>query len=190
MRAKTILLIICILIVAQIIFLNLIEKRNISSIEQNTVAFANRIQTAQGEKQDLLRQRENLQSIAKQLPPSILIGFGDPETGLVEFLDYLQSPVLQDAEASFSLNGEPKFIQNPVPLHETLIDFKFDFLQVPTAEKFFNYVLMQKDYPVQVRGFAVKRSPKGKTTGSINAALLIPARIQVETQSSANPENQ
>jgi len=111
------------------------------------------------------------------------MGFEDPETGFVQFLDYLQAPMLAEVEGEISLQDTQKFKEVPVPLHESNFGFKFNFIRTYEAERFLNYLLLQEKFPLQVRSLKLRRGSEGKAEGTLNVSLLIPAKLQLPTLS-------
>ena len=188
MRVKTIIFFIGVLIFAQIVFYNYIQKGNIELIDQKAEEFQRRINGLETEKSASLLRIERLKDVINSFPPEILSGFKDPEKKFVGFLDYLQSPVLEDVDAKVSLKGMQKYSEAPVPLHKTIVGIKFKFLKTYEAEKFLNYILTQKEFPLQVKELKAKRIGGGKSDGSLTVALLIPAKCQVPSLSSPESE--
>jgi hypothetical protein len=183
MRYKPIIIIIGVLIFVQIIFFNYALKKNIALIGQEIAQLNGNIQQMGTEKARLVKKFEYLKEIIETIPPSLLMGFEDPEIGFVEFLDYLQTPILEEVEGEISLRDTQKFKEIPVPLHESNFGFKFNFIHTYEAEKFFNFLLLQKQYPLQVRSLIIRRGSEGKAEGTLNVSLLIPAKLQLPTLS-------
>jgi len=183
MKFKPVILIIGILVFAQIMFYNHAEKNNIKIIDRKITRLDGTIRQLSVEKTDLINKFNGLKEIIATIPPYLLMGFEDPETGFVEFLDYLQTPLLQKVEGEISLRETQKFKEQPVPLHESKFAFKFNFFQTYEAEKFFNYLLLQKQFPLQVKSLKITRSGENKADGNLIVSLLIPAKLQLSSLS-------
>jgi hypothetical protein len=183
MRFKPIIIIIGVLIFVQIMFFNYTLKENIALISQEIAQLDTNIRQMDGEKTRLVKRFDYLKGIIETIPHALLMGFEDPETGFVEFLDYLQTPILDEVEGEISLRETQKFKEVPIPLHESNFGFKFSFIRTYEAEKFFNYLLLQKKYPLQVRSLKIRRGSEGKAEGTLNVSLLIPAKLQLPTLS-------
>jgi len=183
MRLKPVLIIIGVLIIVQLLFFNYTIKKNIALISREIAQLDMNIHQMEGEKAQLAKRFEYLKGIIETIPPSLLMGFEDPETGFVEFLDYLQSPILGEVDGEISLRETQKFRAVPVPLHESDFGFKFSFIRTYEAEKFLNYLLLQQKYPLQVRSLKIRRGSEGKAEGTLNVSLLIPAKLQLPTPS-------
>lgn len=183
MRFKPIVFIIGILIFAQILFLNYIEKKNIEMVNQEIATLNTDIGQLEVEKANLTSKIKELKGIIEAIPPSLLTGFEDPETGFVEFLDYLQNPILDEVEGEISLRDVQKFQETPIPLHASSFGFKFNFFNTSEAEKFFNYLLLQKQYPLQIKSMKINRGKEGKAEGTLDVTLLIPAKLQLPSLS-------
>jgi len=179
MRSKLVISVIGVLIFAQILFYNYTQKKNIELVNQEIARLNGDIRLMEAEKVELLKRFKELKEIIESIPPSLLMGFEDPETGFVEFLDYLHTPILQKVEGEISLRDTQKFKETPVPLHESNFSFRFKFTNTYEAEKFFNYLLLQKKYPLQVKSLKIRRSGEGKAEGTLNVSLLIPAKLQL-----------
>lgn len=180
MKVKAGIFIIGVLILAQIILYNQTGKSNIEYIGLKTAELQDRIREFEAEKTQLHRKLQEQRAIIESLPPSILKGFKDPEKGFVKFLDYLQSPPLKQVEGVISLSRPQTFKETPVPLYETNLGINFSFPKTYDAEKFLNYVLGQKRYPLQVQELSVSRSKGAMTKGTLRVALLIPAKLDLQ----------
>ena len=183
MKFKPIVFIIGLLIFIQILFYNYAQKNNITMVNQDIKLLQGDIQQLEAEKSKLLNKFKELKTIIESIPPTLLMGFEDPETGFVQFLDYLQTPVLEEVEGNISLRDAQKFKEAPVPLHESDFTFKFNFLTTYEVEKFFNYLLLQRQYPLEVKSLTINRSGEDKVEGSLNVSLLIPAKLQIPSLS-------
>ncbi|CAN2042275.1 Pilus assembly protein PilO [Candidatus Magnetomoraceae bacterium gMMP-15] len=189
MKVKSLIAIFGLLIFVQLLYYNYIREHNIQILEQEINTLNREIRTVEGEKLNLTSKLKKLKSIIRSIPSSILVGFEDPETKFMEFLDYIQTSTLQDIEGEFSVTGTQTFKLDPVPLHETNFEFKFRFEKTYEAENFLRYLLLQKQYPLQVKKFSVNRVEEGKAETDLNVAFLIPAKIQLPSLSAKESKN-
>lgn len=179
MKYRTLVFVVGILIIAQILFYIRMQTDNIEIINQKVALLDSDIRQMESEKQNLTERFGYLRKIIDTIPPHLLVGFEDPESGFVEFLDYLQTPLLEEVKGEISLRDIQKFKQQPVPLHESNFSFKFSFFQTYEAEKFLNYLLIQERFPLQVYSLKIDRTTEGETNGSLQVALLIPAKLEL-----------
>ena len=176
---KPVVFIVGVLIFSQIMFYNYTENSNIELVNQKITQLNVNIEQLEAEKSNLLNKFRELKEIIETIPPSLLMGFEDPETGFVEFLDYLQTPLLKEVGGEISLRDTQKFKDYPVPLHESNFSFRFNFINTYEAENFLNYLLLQKQYPLQVKSLRISRGKEHEAEGTLNVSLLIPAKLQL-----------
>ena len=178
MRSKPVILLFCLLFLALILFFAYDEKKNITLVNQAIAGLDFEISQLEMEKERLNTRLSEFQNILETIPPTLLMGFEDPETGFVEFLDFLQNPNLHEVEGRITLRDHQKFQEVPVPLHQTDFAFRFNFLNTAEAEKSFNFLLLQKKYPLQVNSLKISRGSEGTVDGALDVSLLLPAKLQ------------
>lgn len=190
MSHRPVILIVGVLIIAQILMLVSILNGDIAVLDRGIQNVQEQQRQVNAEKAALQKKFQDLKVIIATIPPWLLAGFEDPETGFVEFLDYLQGPQLADANGKVAMRGQ-KFRTKPIPLHETDFAFSYNFLETNTAEQFIDYLVFQRQFPLKVTEMAVKRNSSGIVSGEIAVALLIPAKLQLsEAPSSKQAEAQ
>jgi hypothetical protein len=185
---RILLIIIGLLIFAQILFFGSIQKNNVEILDRAIANVEEKIRQLKTEESDLERQEKRLIEIVETIPPHLLVGFEDPETGFVEFMDYLQSPILEEVESGIRIRSAQKFRGTPVPLHESQFDFQFHFLRTYEAETFLYYLISQREHPLEIKSLSFTRTPKGEPKGELLISLVIPAKIQLPTISSEKAE--
>lgn len=178
MRLKSTVLVIGILIIVQILIYGYFTAGNIEALSQGIAQLQDRNQRMVSEKNRLAAQRHEFKGIIEMIPPALLAGFEDPEAGFVEFLDFLQSPVLDEVGGKVKARTR-KFTKDPIPLHKSNFTFSYNFRDTYEAEKFINFVIFQERFPLQIRGFSAKRGTEGVVGGELSVDLLIPARLQL-----------
>lgn len=181
MNRRLIYLIICIVVLAQIISYALIQKKNTRLVYQEVSRLENDIRGLNAREAQLQRQISLVADILKNTPPTLLAGFEDPEKGFAEFLDYLNNPVVEELQVRIGLLEKQKYQTRPVALHQTRFSFEFNFRNTYEAERFFNFLLHQNQYPVQVEDMKITRTGgKSKSTEvKLDVVLYIPAKLQL-----------
>lgn len=178
---KLIVVIAGILVFAQIMLYNFFQRNNSKGLETETELVAAEVRSLQAEQADLQRQlgslEKELRETAATVPPAILTGFEDQEARLTQFIDYLQSPVFQEMGGEFSIKEALAFKKEPVSLYASDLTFKFKFNYLHEAEDFFEYVLGQAAFPLQVSSLDISRKKEDKTEGTIEAAFLVPTKL-------------
>jgi hypothetical protein len=182
MNLKPIVIIVLILLLAQALFFGDALRKSITFLDGRLSALESENQGLKVQKAQLDQESDRLRSDIRSIPPTLLAGFEDPEASFVEFLDYIQSPAFQRAGGKVALRGQ-KFLQKPIPLHESTFDFTYEFDKVPVAEAFLSHFVDQRRFPLQVTGFSATRTKGGNTKAKITVSLLIPARLQFEPPS-------
>lgn len=189
MRFKAIIIILGILFFCEIMFYNYVRDNNIKELDHKITAMEHNITQIESDRLNLINQKKKLVSIIQSIPSTILVGFEDPETKFLEFLDYLHASDLYDMEGTMSLLDTQTFRERPVPLHESNFQFNFHFSEIDEAENFFTYLLLQKEYPFQVKKLEITRVEENKTRVELSMALLIPARMPLPLLSSLTGKN-
>jgi len=181
MNRRTVYLIVCILVLVQIFIYCMTQKNNTDLYHRQTVQIERNIRSLNAEEAQLKRKIALVDNIIKTIPVNLLSGFEDPEKGFAEFLDYLNNPIVEELRVSIGLTEAQKFHSDPVALHKTRLNFKFRFLSTYEAERFFNFLLHQDKYPVQVEDMKITRSSHkaNDTEVSLDVALYIPAKLQL-----------
>jgi hypothetical protein len=169
----------CIVLLAQILIFDYYQKDNVTKLDQGIASLENRYRQLESEKASLAAKVVNLKAMVEKIPPWLLTGFEDPETGFVEFLDFLQAPEFRLVQSKVAL-GSQKFSTYPIPLHETGFTFTFSFRNTYEAEKFLDFLIFQEKFPLQVKGMNVKRGQVGMVEGTVMVDLMIPARLKLD----------
>ncbi len=181
MNRRIILIVVGIVILAQIVAYSLIQQDNTALVEKQISKVENDIRNLNAEAAQLKKQIAYVNVILKTIPSNLLSGFEDPEKGFAEFLDYLNSPIMAEMQAQLSLVEKQKYYSDPVALHKTRFNFKFGFINTYEAERFFNFLLHQESYPLQVEEMKITRSSNrsNKTDVDMDVALYIPAKLKL-----------
>ncbi len=179
---KIILCIIGVLVLAQLLFYNVLQTSNAANARHEKERLAAEIdrlsQRTTELQQDLDALQKEYDQIAATVPPQILSGYEDHEVMLASFLDYIKSPALDKVKAKVAMQGVQKFIEKPVPVFESNINFNFSFRQLKDAEGFLEMVLGQNYYPLVIRNFEMRNNGQQAISGTLQTSLLIPAKQQ------------
>ena len=179
---KIILCIIGVLVLAQLLFYNVLQTSNAANARHEKERLAAEIdrlsQRTTELQQDLDVLQKEYDQIAATVPPQILSGYKDHEVMLASFLDYIKSPALDKVKAKVAMQGVQKFIEKPVPVFESNINFNFSFRQLKDAEGFLEMVFGQNYYPLVIRNFEMRNDGQQAISGTLQTSLLIPAKQQ------------
>lgn len=178
-KPKIIILIVGIIVLVQVLSFAIAQQKAVEDVQRATRTLADSMQRLAAEKKDLENRLNRLQSSIADIPSSLLTGFEDPETGFVSFMDYVNTPLLRGMGGDIAVRQTQVFKEAPVPLHESRFEFRFRFLDTVEAEAFFDYLLLQSTYPLQVSDLTLKRIPGEKPSGVLTVSLLIPAKLRL-----------
>ena len=177
---KIILCIIGVLVLTQLLFYNVLQTRNAANTRYERDRLTAEIQRLSQRKtalqQDLAGLQQEYDQVVASVPGQILSGYEDREVMLASFLDYIKSPAFDTVKAKVSMQGVHKFIEKPVPVFESNINFNFSFIQLKDAENFLYMVLGQDYYPLAVRNIEMRNDGRQEIAGTLQTSLLIPAK--------------
>lgn len=176
MKIKIGLIVIAVLALAQLLFYSATVRDTAQSVRQENQSLDNDIRELESRASRLKKQRQELREKAQSIPPEFVARFQDPETGFMEYLNFLNNPLLEDAGVDISLSSRPSFTTNPIPHHESEFSFSFSFLQPQKAERVFNYLVHQKRFPVRVVDLSLSGGGSKEVSADMDISLLIPAR--------------
>lgn len=179
MKGRAVVFIIFVLLLIQAFFFASVQKDGIQAVDREMASLRQRVSQLKAEKADLIRQVQELKHIPDRLPAVVTHGFDDPEQGFVEFLDYLDNPMMQTMGAKVKINQAQKFQQNPVALHESIFGIEFRFLDTFEAEALFHYLLQQDRFPVRINGVQLRRAEGEPSQGEMSISLLTPAKMDI-----------
>ena len=177
---KIILCIITVLVLTQLLFYNVLQTRNAAHTRYERDRLTAEIQRLSQRKtelqQDLAGLQQEYDQVVASVPRQILNGYEDREVMLASFLDYIKSPAFDKVKAKVSMQGVQKFIEKPVPVFESNINFNFSFIQLKDAESFLYLVLGQDYYPLAIRNIEMRNDGQQEIAGTLQTSLLIPAK--------------
>jgi len=188
---KLVIIIAGVLALTQILFMGGKQGKEIQRLNNETGILVNEVRSLESEKDALLdelgKTENDLKKIAATVPPAILVGFEDHEARLTSFIDFLQSPMVEELDLNFKISKKLEFERSPVPMHKASVVFDFSFYRLEQFEDITGFLLGQNAYPLQALNMSISRSEGNKTKGSLNAVYLIPAKLDLlaETEEKA-----
>ena len=184
MNVKSIVLIILLLVLAQVLMFNYVQKENIGKIDGALARYKAQKMNLTTDKSRLLKRAQQIKGVVETIPPWLLTGFEDPEVGFVEFLDYLKGADAFKMKNDMQVDRRT-FMNRPIPLHASDFTFKFTFGSTYNAEKFLNYLIFQERFPLKVKGFSIIRGPERTVDAKLTVTLLIPARLDLKSRAAS-----
>lgn len=181
MVSKIVFIIVGVLVLVQLLLYAALRVRNIDASENERARLAQEVEelsVTQSELQEYLGQlQKEHEEMVASVPARILEGFEDHEVVLAGFLDYLKAPELERVEAAVSMQGDRKYIEEPVPRFEQDLSITFSVVQLGDAREMLSRILDQDYYPLAVRSFELRNSGRqNKISGTMQISLLIPVR--------------
>ena len=178
---KIALFVLGVLVLIQLLFYNSVQTKKVQQSINARAELSQEIAELSITKDELEEHLAVLQNeyeeIVASVPSKILQGYDDHELILAGFLDYLKSSEFKTVDAKITMQGARKYINSPVPLFEHDMTFAFTFRNLSDAKKFLSFILDQDIYPLAVRSFELRSSGQ-KISGTLQASLLIPAKLQ------------
>lgn len=176
MKVKIALIGIGIVILVQLVVYGFIIKDTIDAVEQSSrstaaeeAAVASRIDQTQ-------REIQRLEAMVSAIPPHFLAGVDDPEAGFMEFLNFINDPLLHAAGVDVSMRRGPTFTDQPIPHHESQFSFTFPFVSTREAEAILDFIVHQERFPVKLTTLNLRGSGTDQAGADLALSLLIPAR--------------
>lgn len=177
--SKIVLIMAGVLVLVQLLFYAAVRIRNIDAAEKERTGLTREIEeltvTRSESQQYLEKLQQDYNEMVASVPARILEGYGDPEVVLAGFLDYLAAPELERAGGAVSMQGERRYVENPVPRFEQDLSITFSVIDLSDARSLLSYILDQDSFPLVVRNFDLRSSRKKEISGTMQVSLLIPA---------------
>ncbi len=180
MKAKIFSIVLGLLVLFVIVELINIRIENVRNLDKQIQVIEQAILSTNSEKLALIREGRSIEAALASIPREILKGSEDPERQFVQFMDYINASDLKNMGGAISITQLPTYKSSPVPLEETRFEITLPMKTTRQLEAFLKYLLMQKDYPIKVEQLEIKRVPKKLPQVSLKAALLLPARMDLE----------
>ena len=178
MKSRSIIIVLGLLIILQIILLGRGLKGDIRLVKMEIENLESSCRQMRLTEQRLEKELGHYRQIIAKIPPSVLMGFEDPEAVFAAFLDFLHSESLAQVGAQVVMRRQLQFVKKPVPLRASEFNFRFTFTTVAEAEAFLDYLLVQPTYPLRVNRLKLNANQdQGRVSGELAVSLMIPDKL-------------
>ena len=180
MKSRFIIVVLVLLVILQIVLLGRGLKTDIKLVKAEVLSLESSCRQMRLTEQRLEQELSHYRSIIAKIPPSVLMGFEDPEAVFAAFLDFLHSQALAGVGAQVVMRRQMQFVNQPVPLRASEFNFRFTFTTVAEAETFLDYLLIQPTYPLRVNRLRLNANQgQGKVSGELVVSLMIPDKLML-----------
>ncbi len=178
MKFRLIIMLLGLLVIVQILLLGRGLKADIRLVKAEIANLESSCRQMCLTEQRLEKELIHYRHIITTIPPSVLMGFEDPEAVFAAFLDFLHSEALARVAAQVVMRRQLQFVKQPVPLRASDFNFSFTFATVAEAEIFLDYLLMQPTYPLRVNRLKLSAGQgRGRVAGELFVTLMIPDKL-------------
>ncbi|MEA3347584.1 MAG: hypothetical protein U9Q39_00845 [Pseudomonadota bacterium] len=182
MKYRFILVLLVLVVVLQVLLLSRGLEADIKVVKAEIANLESSCRQMRLKKQRFEKELGHYRQIIAKIPPSVLMGFEDPEAVFAAFLDFLHARALADVGAQVVLRRQLQFVKTPVPLRASDFTFRFSFTTVAEAEIFLDYLLMQKTYPLRVKRLKLNANQgQARVSGELLVSLMIPDKLMLTT---------
>lgn len=186
MRAKTIVLILSVLVMVQVFLYDWWLYRGTNHIDEEIGRLDVEYRKLDEKRASLGAMTKKLKANLARIPATVLVEYDDPEKEFTAFLDYLRSPELERVDTIVKMGTQmQKFSSVPIPFYQSDFDLEFAFFNVYDAEKALKYLLVDNKYVLQIRGMKFKRGETAEVR--MNASLLVPSKRNLDPKRSVEP---
>ncbi|MEA1923209.1 MAG: hypothetical protein U9N63_11205 [Pseudomonadota bacterium] len=166
------------LVILQIGLLGRGRKADVNLLKAGLAALESSTQQLHSKELGYNEELRHYRQIIATIPPSVLMGFEDPEAVFAAFLDFLNAAALADIGTKVVMRRQLQFVKNPVPLRASDFNFSFMFATVVEVETFLDYLLEQPDYPLRVNHLKINSAKgRGSVSGNLAVSLMIPDKL-------------
>ncbi len=176
MKLKIGLICAALVVLAQLLMYAHIIKATVILVERESQTVAGEIHSLEAGTARLQQDFRRLELMLAAIPPEFLEGVEDPEAGFMEFLNYINDPVVDGAGVQVRMRRSPTFTHQPIPHHESQFGFSFHFTDTRDAENLLNYVLHQPRFPVRLSTLNLRGGNTDEVSADLLISLHIPAR--------------
>ena len=178
MKYRFIIVLLVLLLTLQVLLLSRGRKADIKVVKAEIGNLESACRQIRFKEQRLEKELGRYRQIIAKIPPSILMGFEDPEAVFAAFLDFLHAQALADVGAQVVMRRQLQFIKKPVPLRASDFTFRFNFTTIAEAEIFLDYLLMQRTYPLRVERLKLNADQGLRgVSGELSVSLMIPDKL-------------
>jgi hypothetical protein len=179
MKSKVLVLSLALLVLAEIIYCAALQQQNSDNLNKMIDTLDRKLQEARADRDAYIGDRAQILKELRSVPQAVLSGFEDPEKKFVDFMDYLRNSSIKELGGKVTVSGNREFDTNPVPLQKTRLRFDFTFTNAADLGTLFDYLLNQKEFPLNVNSLDIKRRPGQKPNVILDLSLLIPNKIEL-----------
>ncbi len=178
MKYRSIIVLLVLMVILQVILLSRGRKADIRLVKAEIANLESSSRQMRLTEKRLEKELTHYRQIIAKIPPSVLMGFEDPEAVFAAFLDFLHAQALADVGAQVVMRRQLQFVKKPVPLRASDFTFRFSFTTVAEAEIFLDYLLMQKTYPLRVARLKFNAAQQqARVSGELSVSLMIPDKL-------------
>ncbi|MGM0646636.1 MAG: hypothetical protein ACQESV_09625 [Thermodesulfobacteriota bacterium] len=176
MKMKVGIVLIALLALVQVVVYGFMVQDTIATVEQDNSQLQRQLDSEQSRVTQLQSEVQRLEKMVRSVPPDFLADYQDPETGFMEFLNYINDPLLENEDVEVSMRRSPAYKSQPIPHFQSGFNFSFTFLQTQQAEKVLHFLMHQNDFPVVLNSMNLAGSGKEEAKAAVDVSLLIPAK--------------
>ncbi|MEA3333589.1 MAG: hypothetical protein U9Q58_08330 [Pseudomonadota bacterium] len=180
MKIRLIIMLLVLLVILQIGLLGRGRKADVRLLKAELANLESSARQLRNKELSYNKELRYYRQIIATIPPSVLMGFEDPEAVFAAFLDFLNAESLADVEAKVVMRRQLQFVKKPVPLRASDFNFQFTFTTVAEAETFLDYLLEQPNYPLRVNRLKINSAKgQGRVSGGLAVSLMIPDKLML-----------
>lgn len=182
MKFRLFIMLLVLLVILQIGFLSRGRKADIRLVKAEIENLESSCRQMRQKEQRLDKELRGYRQIIATIPPSVLMGFEDPEAVFAAFLDFLHAEALAQVGAQVVIRRQLQFVKNPVPLRASDFNFRFKFSKVAEVETFLDYLLVQPTFPLRVNRLKFNSGQgQGQVSGELAVSLVIPDKLMLDS---------
>ena len=176
MKIKVGVILIAVLVLVQVVVYGFMVQDTITSVQQDATALKRQLQSEQAQVAQLQKNVQRLEQMVRSVPPEFMSRYQDPETGFMEFLNYVNDPLIEKHGVQVSMRRAPTYSNAPIPHFKSAFSFSFPFLETQKAEKVLHFLMQQNRFPVVLNSVDLTGSGKDTAKAALGLSLLIPAK--------------
>ncbi len=180
MKIKLLVILLVLLLVLQVGLLGRGHQADIELLQRSIADIESSTRQLQRKELSLKRELHHYRQIIATIPPSVLMGFEDPEAVFAAFLDFLNAKALAAVGTQVVMRRQLQFVSKPVPLRASDFNLRFRFATIAEVETFLDYLIIQPTYPLRVNHLKLHSSRgQREVTGELSVTLMIPDKLML-----------
>ncbi len=180
MKIKLLAILLVLLLIFQIGLLAWGRRADIKHLRAATAELESSARQLQMKELSLKRELRHYRKLITTIPPSVLMGFEDPEAVFAAFLDFLNAKALAVVGAQVVMRRQLRFVRQPVPLRASDFNFRFSFTTIAEVETFLDYLIVQPTYPLKVNHLKINSGQgQAEVAGDLSVTLMIPDKLML-----------